>query len=72
MMRNPTWTFIYRVFKDEKTCLYGIRCFDRDGKELKSIDNIGEKSTVEAFCRMLNENEVYPSHFDEIYDDYFG
>lgn len=63
---------VYIVFRNEDTSLYGVSCLDEDANVLKSIDNIGEKSVTEEFCRMLNEYEIYPCHFEDLYDDYFG
>lgn len=72
MGQNSPVRFVYRMFRDEETFLYGVSCYDEDGNVLKSIDNIGEKSVTEEFCRVLNEYEVYPCHFEELYYDYFG
>ncbi len=72
MEQDSPVRYIYRMFRDDKTSLYGVNCCDEDGKILKSIDNIGEKSVTEEFCRVLNEYEVYPCHFEDLYNDYFG
>ena len=72
MGQNSPVRFVYRMFRNDETSLYGVSCLDKDGKILKAIDSIGEKSVTEEFCRMLNEYEIYPCHFDDLYDDYFG
>ncbi len=72
MGQNSPVGYVYTMFRDDETSLYGVNCSDEDGNVLKSIDNIGEKSVTEEFCRVLNEHEVYPCHFEELYDYYFG
>lgn len=72
MEQNSPVRYVYRTFRDEETSLYGVSCYDNDGNVLKSIDKIGEKAVTEEFCRVLNKYEVYPCHFEDLYENYFG
>lgn len=73
MNRDENEKFIYNVFFSDKTSLYGVVCRDADGNVLKEIGDITDDFLkISSFCLMLNEGEIHPFHFYDIYEDLFG
>ncbi len=65
--------FEYKIFYTDATLMYGICCFDESGCRVSVIDDITENRFVaEDFCQMLNSEKIYPCHFYDVYEDYFG
>ncbi len=65
------FNYVYTVLPDDIGDLYSICCCDENGIKIKIIDTVGEKDEAEEFCKFLNEGQVYPCHFEDLYEDYF-
>lgn len=72
MNENHNFNFVYTVIPDDNDELYSVCCLDEKGIKIKVIDAVGKKEEAEEFCNFLNEGKVYPCHFENIYEDYFG
>lgn len=73
MSERENYSFKYEVFYNHKTMMYGICCVDEKGIKTEEIDDITyNRGVIEMFCDMLNSEKIYPCHFYDVYEDFFG
>lgn len=72
MNENRKFNYVYTVIPDNTGDLYSVCCRDKNGTNVKVICAVGEKDEAEKFCDFLNKGQVYPCHFEDMYEDYFG
>lgn len=64
--------FVYVAVPGNCSDFYSVCCRDEQGNTINSITDVGTKEEAEAFALFLNEGEIHPCHFEDVFEDYFG